>query len=51
MKKNYFLLTACLLLTLSPFAQNISINTDGSLPNANSILDIKSGNKVFSSPG
>jgi hypothetical protein len=45
MKKNYFLLTACLLLTLSPFAQNISINTDGSLPNVNSILDIKSGNK------
>src|SRR5882762_2559814 len=30
---------------LPVFSQNISINTDASLPNANAILDIKSGNK------
>jgi hypothetical protein len=27
------------------FAQSVAINTDGSLPNANAILDVKSGNK------
>ena len=45
MKKNYFLLAVWLLVTLPALAQNIAINADGSLPNSNAILDIKSGNK------
>jgi trimeric autotransporter adhesin len=45
MKKNYFLLAVWVLLAFPTLAQNIAINTDGSLPNANAILDIKSGNK------
>jgi trimeric autotransporter adhesin len=41
---------AILLLALLPMtevvhAQNVAINADGSLPNANAMLDIKSGNK------
>jgi hypothetical protein len=45
MKKNCLVLLAALLFLLPAFSQNISINTDASLPNANAILDIKSGNK------
>jgi hypothetical protein len=45
MKKNYLLLAVSVLLVLPVFAQNIGINADGSRPNANAILDIKSGNK------
>jgi hypothetical protein len=45
MKKNYFLLAVWVLLTLPSLAQNVAINADGSLPNSNAILDIKSGNK------
>ena len=39
------MLAAWLLLMLPAFSQNIAINTDASLPNANAILDIKSDNK------
>jgi len=35
----------CLALSLSGYAQNLAINADGSLPNPNAILDVKSGNK------
>jgi hypothetical protein len=45
MHKNLLLLAACVLLMLPAFAQNIGINEDGSRPNANAILDLKSGNK------
>src|ERR1700733_5363506 len=45
MKKSYLLLVVWVLFLLPAFSQNISINTDASLPNANAILDIKSGNK------
>ena len=45
MKKSYFLLAVSILLALPSFAQNIAINADGSLPNSNAILDVKSGNK------
>ena len=45
MKKNCLLSAACLLFMLTGYAQNIAINTDASLPNANAILDIKSGSK------
>jgi hypothetical protein len=45
MNKNYLLLAVSVLLVLRVFAQNIGINADGSRPNANAILDIKSGNK------
>ena len=45
MKKFYLLAVACLLLMLRAQLQNVAINTDGSLPNANAILDIKSFSK------
>jgi hypothetical protein len=45
MNKNYFLLAALVILMLPAHAQNIAINKDGSLPDPNAILDIKSGNK------
>jgi len=45
MKKNFLMLPASLLLILSSFAQNIGINADGTRPNSNAILDIKSGTK------
>ncbi|HEY4289598.1 MAG TPA: tail fiber domain-containing protein [Puia sp.] len=45
MKKSYLMLAAWALLVLPSFAQNIGINADASRPNANAILDIKSGNK------
>ncbi len=45
MKKNYLLMAACVLLLLSSHAQNVAINTDGSLPNPNAILDVKSSTK------
>src|SRR6186713_3401029 len=45
MKKNYLLSIAWVLLMLPVCAQNIGINTDASKPDANAILDIKSGNK------
>ena len=45
MNKNCLLAVASLLLTFSSFAQNIGINADGTRPNPNAILDIKSGTK------
>src|SRR5260370_25766200 len=45
MKKIYSLLAVWILLTPNTHAQNVAINTDGSLPNANAILDIKSFSK------
>src|SRR4051812_14310856 len=45
MKRNTLFLAVSLLLTLSSLAQSVAINTDGSLPNPNAILDVKSGNK------
>ena len=45
MNKNCLLAVASLLLMSSSFAQNIGINADGSRPNSNAILDIKSGTK------
>jgi len=45
MNKNCLLAVASLLLLSSSFAQNIGINADGSRPNSNAILDIKSGTK------
>src|SRR6185369_5676913 len=38
-------LTALLFTGMLTSAQNIGINVDGSSPNANAMLDIKSGNK------
>jgi trimeric autotransporter adhesin len=45
MKRNFLLMSACVLLTLHASTQNLAINVDGSLPNPHAILDIKSGNK------
>src|ERR1700744_3256703 len=45
MKKNSLLLAAWILLMLSANAQNVALNTDGSLQNANAILDIQSSDK------
>jgi hypothetical protein len=47
MKRNpVFVLTLVVsILSTSAFSQNIAINTDGSLPDSNAILDIKSNNK------
>jgi hypothetical protein len=45
MKKICLLTIAWALLMLPVCAQNIAINTDASKPDANAILDIKSGNK------
>ena len=36
---------ACMLFTIPVLAQNVAINTDGSLADTNAILDIKSTNK------
>jgi hypothetical protein len=45
MKKYFLSLVACAFFALPALAQNVGINADASLPNANAILDIKSGNK------
>ena len=45
MKRTTLLFAAWLLLMLNARAQNVAINTDGSLPNSNAMLDIKSGTK------
>lgn len=46
MKKTLLLLVATsVLIAHSAVAQSVAINTDGSLPNSSSILDIKSTNK------
>lgn len=45
MNKNLLLPAALVLFGLSAFAQNVGINADGSKPDPNAILDIKSGNK------
>jgi len=45
MEKHSLLLSACLLLILNGYTQNIGINADASIPNPNAILDIKSGSK------
>ncbi len=45
MTRNYLVLAISLLLMLSTRAQSVAINTDGSLPNPNAILDVKSGTK------
>ncbi|HEX2628958.1 MAG TPA: hypothetical protein VHM26_08105, partial [Chitinophagaceae bacterium] len=45
--KQLHIITACvaLFIAFNTSAQNVAINTDGSLPNAASMLDIKSDNK------
>src|SRR5580698_8265851 len=45
MKKNFHLNSACGIFPLRCFSPNIAINTDGSSPDKNAILDIKSRNK------
>lgn len=45
MNKSFLLLVAFVLPVLPLLAQNIGINEDGSRPNANAILDLKSGKK------
>ncbi|MBS1567266.1 MAG: tail fiber domain-containing protein [Bacteroidetes bacterium] len=45
MKKSYLRVAALLLLSTSVRAQNVAINSDGSLPNPNAALDIKSTTK------
>ena len=41
----FILALAIGLFTMPAFSQNIAINTDGSLPDSNAILDVKSNNK------
>lgn len=43
--KQSILALAMILFTIHCYAQNVAINEDGSLPNVNAILDIKSANK------
>src|SRR5690349_5541231 len=45
MKKICLSLVGILMLTCYGYAQHLAINADGSLPDANAILDIKSNNK------
>ena len=45
MKKIFLLLIIILSISLNTFSQSVSINNDGSAPNANAILDIKASNK------
>ncbi|MEO5564934.1 MAG: tail fiber domain-containing protein [Chitinophagaceae bacterium] len=47
MKKNqwYVLALFASLFTVNSYAQNVAINEDGSLPNANAMLDVKSSTK------
>lgn len=45
MKKKWLLSVAWALLVLSCYGQNIAINADGSIPDRNAILDIKSTSK------
>jgi hypothetical protein len=45
MKKLFLSLVGILVLTCYGYAQNLAINADGSLPDANAILDVKSNNK------
>ena len=41
-----FIIACCsIMLSLTPWAQNVGINTDGSLPHASAMLDIKSTDK------
>ncbi len=48
MKK--LLLIFILVSSLSLFAQNVGINSDGSAPDASAMLDIKSTTKGFLAP-
>jgi len=50
MKKSFILLSGFSLLGIASYSQSLSINTDGSLPHASAILDVKSVNKGFLSP-
>src|SRR5882757_7990735 len=49
MRLRYCLAAICcipaLICQLTATSQNVAINNDGSLPNSNAMLDIKSGNK------
>ncbi len=46
MKKILLSITICCLAFLTTgYTQNLAINADGTLPNANAILDVKSANK------
>ncbi len=45
MKLYHLLLIIVLLSIQSVHAQSVAINTDGSSPNPNAILDVKSGTK------
>lgn len=48
--KNFFTIFCCFILIDSMYAQSVSINTDGSHPNASAMLDIKNNNKVLLIP-
>jgi trimeric autotransporter adhesin len=45
MIKKYILIMVALINAIPGIAQNVAINTDGSVPNPNAMLDIKSSNK------
>ncbi|MGZ5255306.1 MAG: hypothetical protein ACXWCT_12930, partial [Flavitalea sp.] len=49
MKKNICNLFVCLIVMLISRAQ-VSVNTDGSIPNPSAMLDIKSNNKGLLPP-
>jgi len=48
--KRTFLLLVVLLFTATTFAQSVGINSDGSLPDASAMLDVKSSTKGFLAP-
>jgi len=45
MKKYFLLLAALAMGVLETYAQSIAINNDGSKPNTNAIVDVKSTTK------
>jgi hypothetical protein len=45
MKKSFLILVTSLWCSAIAFSQSLAINNDGSLPNANAILDVKSTSK------
>lgn len=51
MRKIVCLLYIICIISSKPFSQSVSINSDGSLPNPNAMLDIKSSNKGLLIPG
>ena len=45
--KKVFIIFVILLMTICALGQNIGINDDGSAPNSNAILDVKSTTKGY----